>query len=210
MPKPNRHILSAKAILDAQRHLSRSDRVMARLILAHGKCPLARRSDAPFHTLASSIINQQLSAKAADTIKRRLAEFAPMPFQPEDFLNAPIGGLRTAGLSGAKARYIRELAERVAAGTLDFEAMAGERDEAVIERLMALPGIGRWTAEMFLIFGLKRPDVLAVGDAGLRRAARMLYGDKEPAALLAKIGAAWRPYRSVASWYLWKHLDGPE
>jgi DNA-3-methyladenine glycosylase II len=88
--------------------------------------------------------------------------------------------------------------------------MADEEDDAVMQTLMELPGIGRWTAEMFLIFGLKRPDVLAVGDAGLRRAAQMLYGDKEPIALLTKVGAAWSPYRSVASWYLWRHLDGPD
>lgn len=184
---------------------------MAQLIVNYGRCPLARRRrHPPFHTLASSIINQQLSTKAADTIKQRVAAFAPMPFRPEDFLAAPIGTLRTAGLSGAKAKYIRELADRVISGKIDFDALADEGDEAVIARLMEVPGIGRWTAEMFLISGLKRPDVLAVGDAGLRRAARMLYGDKEPAALLAKVGAAWRPYRSVASWYLWRHLDGPE
>jgi DNA-3-methyladenine glycosylase II len=204
-------LLTPKVILEAERHLTAADRVMAALIRDYGTCPLARRrSHPPFHTLASSIISQQLSTKAADTIKQRVAAFAPVPFRPEDFLNAPIGSLRTAGLSGAKARYIRELAERVTSGRLNFDLLAGEADEAVIARLMELPGIGRWTAEMFLIFGLKRPDVLAAGDAGLRRAARMLYGDKETAGLLAKLGAAWSPYRSVASWYLWKHLDGPE
>lgn len=210
MQKPKRPLLSPNVVRDAERHLSASDRVMARLIAAYGKCPLPRRNAPPFHTLASSIINQQLSSRAADTIKQRLSALAPMPFRPEDFLAAPVGSLRTAGLSGAKAKYIRELAERVVSGKLDFDALAEEGDETVIVRLMALPGVGRWTAEMFLIFGLKRPDVLAAGDAGLRRAARMLYGDEEPAGLLMKVGAAWSPYRSVASWYLWRHLDGPE
>ena len=210
MPKPKLRLLSAKVICAAERHLSRADRVMARLIVDYGKCPLARRDDSPFHTLVSSIINQQLSSKAADTIKGRLSEIAPMPFRPEDFLNAPIGSLRTAGLSRAKAAYIRNLAEQMTSGALNFDEMAYEEDERVMQALMSLPGIGRWTAEMFLIFGLKRPDVLAIGDAGLRRAARRLYGDKEPAELLTKMGAAWSPYRSVASWYLWRHLDGPD
>jgi DNA-3-methyladenine glycosylase II len=113
--------------------------------------------------------------------------------------------LRECGISNAKVKYIRALAERVSAGTMDFDAMAAEPDnEVLIKELVTLPGIGRWTAEMFLIFGLKRPDVLSQGDVGLQRAVRLLYGEDKT---LADIGERWAPYRSIASWYLWQHLD---
>ena len=125
-------------------------------------------------------------------------------FTPVGFLEAPLVELRGAGLSSAKARYILELARRVDDGTLDFGALKRQSDDDVIRALVDLPGIGQWTAEMFLIFGLHRPDVLALGDAGLKRAARLLYGKN---ANLERIGKRWRPYCSVASWYLWRHLD---
>lgn len=205
------HSLDAKVLSDAEKHLSRADPVMARLITDYEKCSLAGRKYLPFHTLASSIISQQLSSKAADTIKARLSKIVPMPFTPEGFLNAPIESLRTAGISQAKARYIRELADQIISGRLRLDRMAHKDDDTIINTLMELPGIGRWTAEMFLIFGLKRPDVLAIGDAGLQRAARLLYGNnREPDHLLEKVGKAWSPYSSVASWYLWRFLDGPD
>lgn len=176
---------------------------MARLVAAHGPCPLAAREFLPFQTLATSIISQQLSAKAADTIKRRVLETIPS-FTPAGFLGVSFDGLRNAGLSAAKTRYIIELAHRVSDGRLNLDALMLWADEDVITALTEIPGIGRWTAEMFLIFGLRRPDVLALGDAGLQRAARLLYGaDVE----LKGVGQAWRPYCSVASWYLWRHLD---
>lgn len=176
---------------------------MARLVALHGPCPIADRDFLPFQTLATSIISQQLSAKAADTIERRVLAIVPS-FTPAEFLIAPLDALRAAGLSSAKARYIIELAQRVNDGRLDFDALLHQRDEDVIAALIELPGIGRWTAEMFLIFGLRRPDVLALDDAGLQRAVRLLFGDTVN---LAAAGAAWRPYCSVASWYLWRHLD---
>ena len=116
-----------------------------------------------------------------------------------------MAGCDVRQVSAAKSRYIVELAQRVTDGRLDFDALLSQTDDAVIDALTELPGIGRWTAEMFLIFSLKRPDVLALGDAGLQRAARDLYGED---ADLESIGQSWRPYRSVASWYLWRHLDG--
>jgi DNA-3-methyladenine glycosylase II len=154
-----------------------------------------------------SIISQQLSAKAANTIERRVSQIIPAPFSPDEILTVPIESLRGAGLSTRKARFIRQLAEHVTTGRLNFDELADYPDESVIVALMELPGIGRWTAEMFLIFGLKRPDVLALGDAGLRRAAKVLYQDSDENGLLERVSGAWRPYRSVASWYLWKHLD---
>ena len=197
-----------KAIRKAERHLAKVDAAMKRLIAKHGHCPLAQREFQPFHMLANSIISQQLSTKAAATIKRRVGELVGVPFQTERVLSVSAESLRAAGLSQAKARYILELATHVSDGRLEFDEIISLGDEAVIEKLIGVPGIGRWTAEMFLLFGLKRLDVLAVGDAGLQRAARLLYGKKRRSkTLLPRVAEAWRPYRSVASWYLWRSLE---
>ena len=196
-----------KAIRKAERHLAKIDAVMKRLIARHGHCPLAEREFQPFHILANSIISQQLSTKAAATIKQRVGELVGVPFQTERMLSVSAESLRAVGLSQAKARYILELAERVSDRRLAFDEIMSKDDEDVIETLVECPGIGRWTAEMFLLFGLKRLDVLAVGDAGLQRAARILYGKKRKSkTLLPRVAEAWRPYRSVASWYLWRSL----
>lgn len=192
---------------EAERHLSQSDAVMAQLVAVHGACSIAHRAADPFSTLVRSIISQQLSAKAAVTIESRITALVPAPFDPERLLAVPIETLRNAGLSSRKATYIHTLAERLLNGRLDFDVLASCSDEAVITALTELPGIGRWTAEMFLIFGLKRPDVLALGDSGLRRAARILYPTASQEGILEAVSEPWRPYRSVASWYLWKHLD---
>jgi len=200
--------LDRNLTLKAEQHLSEADMVMNRLVKAHGPCPLADRKYHPFDTLVGSIISQQLSAKAADTIKGRIVSIVGSPFQPAEFLRAKVEVLRAAGLSGAKVRYVRELAERVADGRLSFDALEFEESESVISKLIEIPGVGRWTAEMFLIFGLKRPDVLAVHDAGLQRAARMLYVNQSRSdRRLEEVSESWRPYRSIASWYLWQHLD---
>jgi len=181
---------------------------MKRLIARHGHCPLAEREFQPFHMLANSIISQQLSTKAAATIKQRVGELVGVPFQTEQVLSVSIDKLRGAGLSQAKAHYIRELAARVADGQLIFDELIAIENDAVIEKLVKAPGIGRWTAEMFLIFGLKRLDVLSVGDAGLQRAARLLFTRRRKSqALLTKVAEVWRPYRSIASWYLWRSLE---
>ena len=195
----------------AEKHLSRADTVMKRLVKSHGPCPLAVREYRPFDTLVGSIIGQQLSAKAADTIKGRIIGIVGTPFKPTEILRASVDALRAAGLSGAKVRYVVELAERVNDGRLSFDSLESEESESVISRLTEIPGVGRWTAEMFLIFGLKRPDVLAVHDAGLQRAARLLYVTPHRSTrILEEVSESWRPYRSVASWYLWQHLDNGE
>ena len=191
--------LAPTVVIEAEAYLSQSCRVMAGLIRTHGPCPLADREFRPFQTLANSIISQQLSAKAADTIERRVQAIVP-GFTPAEFLAVQ----PEAGLSSAKARYILELAQRVSDGRLNLEAMQEAPDADVIAALVDLPGIGQWTAEMFLIFGLRRPDVLSLEDAGLQRAARLLFGDD---AKLERVGQSWQPFRSVASWYLWRHLD---
>ena len=197
-------LISGWVTQDAERYLRQSCRVMARLIAAHGPCPLADREFRPFQTLANSIISQQLSAKAAYTIERRVLAIVP-DFTPAGFLAVSTESLRAAGLSAAKARYIVELAQRVSDGRLNLEGMQQAPDADVIAALVELSGIGQWTAEMFLIFGLRRPDVLSLGDAGLQRSARLLFGDD---AKLEHVGQSWRPFCSVASWYLWRHLDG--
>jgi DNA-3-methyladenine glycosylase II len=203
MAKRSPLILSDKVMADAERYLSRSCGIMALLVTTHGSCPLAKLEFRPFQTLVTSIIRQQLSAKAAETIGHRVLEVAPR-FCPSEFMAASFETLRAAGLSAAKVKYITGLASRVNDGRLNFDALLRQSNRAVIAALTDLPGVGRWTAEMFLIFGLKRPDVLAIGDAGLQRAVRQLYGK---AATLERIGRTWKPYRSVASWYLWRHLD---
>lgn len=193
------------AVQDAEQHLRQSCSVMARLIAQHGPCNLAAHELRPFQTLTNSIISQQLSAKAAETIVGRVRAIVP-GFTPNDFLAVAPEALRAAGLSSAKARYIVELARRVEDGQLNLEAMQHAPDGDVIATLMELPGIGQWTAEMFLIFGLRRPDVLSLGDAGLQRATRLLFGDRSK---LEHVGQPWRPFASIASWYLWRHLDSP-
>lgn len=199
--------LSDKVIRNAEAHLHRSDSVMARLVSDYGPCPLAEQESLPFHTLARSIISQQLSAKAADTIGRRVAQIVPAPFGPNEVLAVSVESFRSAGLSVRKAGFIRQLAEHVTTGRLNFDELSAYPDDSVVDYLMEFPGIGRWTAEMFLIFGLKRPDVLALGDAGLKRAAKMLYQDCDKNSVLEQVSGAWCPYRSIASWYLWRYLD---
>jgi len=196
------------AIRKAERHLAKADPIMKQLIARHGRCSIAERDLQPFHMLANSIISQQLSTKAAATIKQRVGALVGVPFQIDKVLSIAPSKLRGAGLSHAKTRYIRALAAHVDAGKLDFDEIISLEDEAVIERLVLVPGIGRWTAEMFLLFGLRRMDVLAQGDAGLQRAAQNLYGKKRPSKnLLLRVAENWRPYRSIASWYLWRSLE---
>ena len=198
----------ARAIRKGERHLAGADPVMKRLVARHGPCPLAERAFEPFHMLANSIISQQLSTRAAASIKRRVGELLGVPFQAQRALSLAPQRLRSAGLSKAKTRYIRELAARVGDGRIDFSRIICLDDEGVIEKLIEVPGIGRWTAEMFLLFGLRRLDVLALGDAGLQRAARNLYGKgRTSKTLLPRVAEAWRPYRSVGSWYLWRSLE---
>jgi DNA-3-methyladenine glycosylase II len=183
--------------------LNRSCPVMSELVTLHGTCSLPGRAFHPFQTLATSIISQQLSAKAATTIECRVRTVIP-GLTPEGLSTVSPEALRAAGLSTAKVRYLKDIAHRVNEGRLELNGLLEVKDDDVITKLTEIPGIGRWTAEMFLIFGLSRPDILSLGDAGLQRAARILFGaDAE----LERIAEAWKPYRSVASWYLWKHLD---
>ena len=194
----------------ARRHLARRDPVLRALMRAHGPCGLAARQHTdPFKALARAIVGQQLSAKAAATIFSRfeaLYQSFPTPFE---VLATPDDRLRAVGLSSQKLGYLRDLCTRLADGQLPLDAMDRMDDEAVIQALMQVKGVGRWTAEMFLIFRLQRPDVLPVGDLGIVNAVKRAYKlRKAPSPdRLTRIGEAWRPYRSVACWYLWASLN---
>lgn len=198
------HEIERLSAVEAESHLCRIDPLLSNLIAKYGNCPLLRRSTNPYATLIRSIISQQLSVKAADTIEKRVIALVE-DLSPACLLKIPVSRFREAGLSGAKSRSILELSSRVADGRINFSDLINTSDEEAIAILSDLPGVGKWTAEMFLIFGLGRPDVWSQGDAGLKRAVKSIYGET---AVFEKIGDRWKPYRSVASWYLWKYLDG--
>ncbi|MDR0548631.1 MAG: DNA-3-methyladenine glycosylase 2 family protein [Deltaproteobacteria bacterium] len=194
--------LTKPIVRQAERHLRQSCPVMASLIEKLGPCRLVDRRFPPFRILARSIVCQLISAKAAEAVEGRIIALVPN-YTPAEFLAVSLEDLRATGLSWAKAGYIIELAKRVSDGRLDLKAIATASEAEAVATLKAVPGIGQWTAEMFLVFGLRWPDVLSLGDVGLKRAARLLFGEK---ADLEAVARPWRPYRSVASWYLWRSL----
>jgi DNA-3-methyladenine glycosylase II len=209
--EPKRQRLQPGDYARADRLLARRDPVLRGLIRQHGPCGLANshRED-PFVAAVEAIVWQQLSGKAAATIYRRVVALLPGGgVTPANVLAVPEQELRAAGLSRAKTAYIRDLAGHVLDGRLHLDRFEEMDDEAVIGELTAVKGIGRWTAEMFLMFRLQRPDVLPVGDLGIVNAIKRAYGlRKAPTpARMAKIAEAWRPYRSIACWYLWQSLD---
>ncbi len=196
----------------ARRVLARRDPVIGALMRTHGTCGLARaQREDPFRVLVQAIISQQLSTKAARTIGQRLAALYDGNLTPQAVATTADPALRGVGLSGQKARYLRDLCEKVRDGSLVLHSLTGLPDDEVIAALTQVKGIGRWTAEMFLMFRLHRPDVLPVGDLGILKAVQRAYGLRKPptAARLMKIGEPWRPYRSVACWYLWASLGNP-
>jgi DNA-3-methyladenine glycosylase II len=202
--------LTADDYVRARRLLLRRDPVLAVVIRKIGPCGLAGRQN-PDHlgTLVRAIVGQQLSVKAAATIYARLvALFAGGVVTVDGLAAVEETRLRTVGLSRQKVTYLRDLCARIHGRELELEQLARAPDEQVIARLTAVKGFGRWTAEMFLMFHLHRPDVLPVGDLGISRAVERLYRLRTrptPERLLT-IGEPWRPYRSVACWYLWQSL----
>jgi DNA-3-methyladenine glycosylase II len=208
--------LTPEGYARARRVLMRRDPILGAAIKRIGVCEMAgrQRSD-HLSALVGAIVSQQLSTKAAATIFGRFLSLFPDKQIPNAAAIAALddAALRGVGLSGQKVGYLRDLSARIADGRLRLEELDALPDEVVIERLTAVKGFGRWTAEMFLMFRLHRPDVLPVGDLGIVNAVRKLYRlRKSPdPKRLQKIGEVWRPYRSVASWYLWQTLrkDGP-
>jgi DNA-3-methyladenine glycosylase II len=196
----------------ARRVLMRRDPVLGAIIRRQGACGIQppRESDI-FCGLLRAIVSQQLSTKAAATIYARLCALVPEggPPTPDALLPLADDQLRAVGLSRQKATYVRDLSQKVASGSLRTDALAAMSDEDIVTELTKIKGIGRWTAEMILIFRLARPDILPVDDLGIVKAVQNAYAlKKRPnARRLIAIGQRWRPYRSIASWYLWASLD---
>lgn len=195
----------------AERQLADADPIMGGVIARYGACGLAARRREPFQVLCASIISQQISSKAADSIQARVvAAFGERGrIRPERLAESDIDALRACGLSQSKAKWLQHLGTASASGVLDFARLRAMDDEAAIEVLDALPGIGRWTAQMFLMFALHRLDIFAMDDIGLRRGINTLYGNgrKLSDTRTLKITRQWAPYRSVGSWYLWRVAD---
>ena len=175
-----------------------------------GPCRLAPRADR-FGTLVRAIIGQQISSKAATSIDRRLRDLCGEPHDPAALLAIGEAGLRSVGLSGVKSRYVLNLSTAIRDGSIPLDELHTWEDDRVVAALTTVKGVGNWTAEMFLIFALGRTDVLSVGDLGIRVGLRSFYGlDELPGPKECRERTeAWRPYRTIAMWYLWEQIDNP-
>jgi DNA-3-methyladenine glycosylase II len=194
----------------AQRHLAACDPRLAALIERVGPLRLRPQTCTPFESLGRAIVHQQLSVKAAATIHGRLLERCGGAFEPRVLARLGDAEIRSAGISSQKLRYLRDLTARALDGSLPLGSLASMDDEAIVGQLTSVKGIGRWSADMFLIFHLCRPDVLPTGDLGIQKAAQKLYRLRalpEPEKLV-KLAEPWRPHRTAACWYLWRSLDG--
>ena len=189
-------------------HLKNSDPVLRAIIERVGPCRI-EYGPAEFHSLAEAIVYQQLNGKAAVTIFNRFADLAGKPLTPAGILKLTDQQMRAVGLSKQKTSYLRDMAERAMNGQLDFTRLHEHSDEDVIKHLTQVRGVGVWTAQMFLMFTLKRPNVLPTGDFGVQMAIRKHYNKRKmpKPALMEKIARPWEPYRSIACWYLWRSLD---
>ena len=200
--------MDADLLRKAQRHLARNDAVLKPFIKAIGPCTL-QCDDDHFAILVRSIISQQISTKAARAIGNRLLEKVGR-FQPKRILAASDDAMREAGLSQGKRLSLRDLAQKCTDGTVPLKKLAERENAEVVETLIQVRGIGPWTAEMFLIFSLGRPDVLPVGDYGLRAGVQKHYALEElpKKDTLHELTASWKPYRSIGTWYIWRSLGG--
>ncbi len=189
-------------------HLKKSDPVMRAIIESVGPCQM-EYGDPTFHSLAESIIYQQLNGKAAETIFKRFTDAAGTPLTPEGILKLTEQQMRAVGLSKQKSSYLRDLAQKTQSGSLNFEKLADMTEADIIAHLTQVKGIGVWTAHMFLMFTMRRPDVLPTGDYGIQVAMKKHYRKRKlpKPKDMEKIAKAWSPYRSVACWYLWRSLD---
>jgi DNA-3-methyladenine glycosylase II len=189
-------------------HLKKSDPILRAIIEKVGPCRM-QFGEPTFHNLAESILYQQLNGKAAATIFKRFTDAAGDPVTPEGILALSDAQMRAIGLSKQKTAYLRDLSEKTKAGLLEFEKLATFSDPEIIQHLTQVKGIGVWTAHMFLMFTLRRPDVLPTGDYGVQVAMKKLYRKRKlpKPKDMEKIARSWAPYRSVACWYLWRSLD---
>jgi len=202
--------LQPDEFLRARRLLMRRDPILAPVIRQHRtRSPLDAPTLEPFPALVRTITAQQISTKAAATIHGRLVALMPGGVAPSALLALTDAAMREAGLSRQKTAYLRDLAAKVLAGELPVDTLHQLDDEAVIDAIVKVKGLGRWSAEMFLMFRLRRPDVLPVDDLGIVNAIQRLYGlrKKPKPERIRKIAEAWRPYRTVACWYLWRSLE---
>jgi DNA-3-methyladenine glycosylase II len=189
-------------------HLKKSDPVLRAIIERVGPCRM-EFGPAEFCSLAEAIVYQQLNGKAAVTIFKRFAVLAGEPLTPEGILKLTDAQLRSVGLSKQKSAYLKDLAAKTASGLLNFSCLPKLSDEEVIKHLTQVKGIGVWTAHMFLMFSLRRPNVLPTGDYGVQVAVKKHYKKRKlpKPKDMEKIARAWEPYRSVACWYMWRSLD---
>jgi len=189
-------------------HLKKSDPVLHAIIERVGPCRM-EFSTAEFSSVAEAIVYQQLNGKAAVTIFNRFAALAGEPITPEGILKLTDAQLRSVGLSKQKSAYLKDLAAKTASGLLDFSRLPALSDEEVIKHLTQVKGVGVWTAHMFLMFSLRRPNVLPTGDYGVQMAVKKHYRKRKlpKPKDMEKIARAWEPYRSVACWYMWRSLD---
>jgi len=189
-------------------HLKKSDPVMRGIIERVGPCRM-EFGEPVFHSLAEAIVYQQLNGKAAVTIFKRFTALAGEPLTPEAIAKLTDEQMRTVGLSKQKSSYLRDMAERAIRGELDFTRLVEMTDEEVIKHLTQVKGVGVWTAHMFLMFTLKRPNVLPTGDFGVQMAIKKHYNKRKlpKPVQMEKIAKPWEPYRSIACWYLWRSLD---
>ena len=189
-------------------HLKKSDPVMRAIIERVGPCKM-QFGEPKFHSLAEAIVYQQLNGKAAVTIFKRFSALAGDPLTPEGILKLTPEKMRSVGLSKQKSSYLFDMAARAHRGDLDFSRLPEMPDDAVIEHLTQVKGVGVWTAHMFLMFTLRRPNVLPTGDFGVRTAIKKHYNKRKlpKPEMMEKIAKPWAPYRSIACWYLWQSLD---
>ena len=192
----------------ALNHLKKSDPILRAIIERVGPCRMEFGLP-EFCSLAEAIVYQQLNGKAAVTIFKRFAALAGEPLTPDGILRLSDERLRSVGLSKQKSAYLKDLAAKTASGELDFARLSGLTDDEVIEHLTQVKGVGVWTAHMFLMFSLRRPNVLPTGDYGVQMAIRKHYKKRKlpKPKDMEKIAKAWEPYRSVACWYMWRSLD---
>jgi len=202
--------LTTQRLREAEQHLGDVDPVMAQLIAIWGPCQLRRQRDR-FAMLAKSIVSQQISTKAARSIQRRLLEKMSGQWSAERLNALSVEDLRLAGVSPQKAGYLQDLSRQILEGSLNLNHMGRLSDERVISSLVGVRGIGRWTAQMFLMFALARPNVFPVDDLGIRRAIERLYGlnPDSPKQLYSDVSQKWTPFCTVACWYCWRSGEEP-